>query len=186
MHSLVSEPVFLIPLLSFIFKIPITNDVIIIITVFQILSAVSLQMGKFVPPEFAVGGVLSFILYSFDSISLSYSLIFGIFASLLMILLFELKIRLNKRLGRVVGYFHAVIISLLVSFFLYFTVIFLFSSAASLLSNNLQYTSSIAVFSLLALPFFYAIRLKSRNEPAYFILGIAVGGMITWANMFIF
>ncbi|MDD3804495.1 MAG: hypothetical protein PHW02_08965 [bacterium] len=185
-HSLLSEPVFLIPLLSFLFGIRISNEIIIIITVFQILSAVSLQMGKYVPPEFAAGGVVSFILYTYSSLSLSLSLIAGIFASLLMIPAFELKIRLNKILASKMIYPWAVASAVGISYALYAAIIFLFSETGILLSSHLNHNSSIAVFSLLSLPFFYAVRLKSRNEPAYFILGVVFGGIITWINAFIF
>lgn len=172
--------------MSLIFKIPITNDTVIIITVFQILSAVSLQMGKFVPPEFAVGGVAAFMLHSYIALPLSYSLIFGILASLLMIPLFEARIRINRIIGRNFKYPAGILMSAAVAYLFYFFSLLLFQFALAPLTLYLKSDSSLVIFSLLSLPFFYAIRLKSGNEPAYFILGVAFGGMLTWINMFIF
>lgn len=186
LHSLVSEPVFIIPLISFLFHIEITNEILIIIIIYQILSAVSLQMGKYVPPEFSTGAVVSFILFVFNSTCLSSSILMGLFASLLMIPVFEVKIRLNKILGKRFRYSLAVLISIFISIAIYIFVFLVFILLSNVLWGGLTQNNNLVIFSLLTLPFFYAVRLKSGNEPLYFILGVTFGGMLTWINLFYF
>jgi|GEM_PF-6831572 hypothetical protein len=143
-------------------------------------------MGKVVPPEFSTGAVVSFILLVFSGMPLSVSLLMGLFSSLAMIPVFELKIRLNRIMGRRFDYKTAVILSIFISFFIYLFLQIFFLYASPLIKSQLSFDSKLVVFSFLTLPFFYAIRLKSRNEPRYFILGIAFGGMLTWINLFYF
>lgn len=143
-------------------------------------------MGKYVPPEFSTGGVVAFLLLAFQSVPLSVSLIMGLFASLLMIGVFEAKIRINKIFAAHLKYPAAAAVSIAASYALYFIILSGFVMLSLILRGGLSQNSSLVVFSLLTLPFFYAVRLKSRNEPLYFILGIAFGGMLTWINLFYF
>jgi hypothetical protein len=118
-QSLISEPVFIFPVLSFFLKINFDHSLLFLLLIFQTLSIFSLQLGKVSPPNFQMGFVSSLLTYSFLKYPLSFSILVGIFSSLIFGYFYVLKRKINFYLSKNFEIKLALILSILITFFSY-------------------------------------------------------------------
>lgn len=151
-----------------------------IIILFQILSAFSMQLGKNVQPEYSAGGMAAFILYSSAGAPLYLSIIAGAVISYAMIPLFEAKQRFNafaaERLG---GGWTSISLSAIVSLsgyiFIYWASMFL----VKMLNGLYIFADSRMTAFALMLPFsMFSEDLLSRKKSILFISGGAISAAV--------
>lgn len=94
---MLSEPVFLIPLLAWSGGLHI-QPFFILIAVFQIMSIFAIQLGKYSPPEYQSGAVAAFILHGICHMELVPAIAMGIVFAYIFNAIFNLKISFNDKL----------------------------------------------------------------------------------------
>lgn len=174
-QSLISEPVFIFPILSFFFKIDFDGSILILLLVFQTLSIFSLQLGKVTPPNFQIGFVSSLLTYSFLGYPLSFSMLVGILSSLIWGYFYILKRKINFFLSKKFEIKYALLLSLLITFFSYMSF-FLF--IYSILKNFCFFKSEnkvylVSIFLILAQIKY--VKISKKIETILFITGILLG-----------
>ncbi|HAF08304.1 MAG: hypothetical protein QME48_03420 [bacterium] len=173
-QSLICEPVFIFPILSFIFNIHLNNSLLILIIIFQTFSIFSLQLGKVSPPNFQIGFVSSLISHFFLKESISFSLLFGIFISIIFGYLYILKRKINYYLSNNFKIEFALIFSVLISYFSYISVLLL----QYMILKKFKVADSSNFYSLslfLVLSQVKYFRFGKKVETLLFLVGILIG-----------
>ncbi len=173
-QSLICEPVFIFPIISFIFNIHLDWSILILIIVFQTFSIFSLQLGKVSPPNFQLGFVSSLISYIFIKNPLSFSILVGVFLSVIFGYLYILKRKINYHLSSLVRIEFALIFSILISYFSYIFALFL----QYVILKNFKVPDSSNFYSLslfLVLSQVKYFRFGKKVETIIFLFGILIG-----------
>ncbi|MEO0237052.1 MAG: hypothetical protein ABIN35_02315 [candidate division WOR-3 bacterium] len=175
-QSLVSEPVFIFPVLSFFLKISFDNSILLLLILFQTLSIFSLQLGKVTPPNFQIGFVSSLLTYSFLRYPLSFSILVGIFSSLIFGYFYIIKRRINFYLSRSFKIELALFLSIMITFFSY--LFFLYSEYFLLTKLQLfktQHNNVFIVSIFLTLTQIKYVKVNKKIETILFFMGILLG-----------
>lgn len=179
-QSLISEPVFIFPILSFFLKINFDNSVLFLLIIFQTLSIVSLQLGKVAPPNFQIGFVSSLLTNIFLKYTLSFSILVGIFSSLIFGYFYILKRRINFYLSKNFELKVAIMLSLLITFFSY--LFFLLSLYFVLKRINFFQIENLYVIStFLILSQIKYVKINKKIETILFLIGI-LSGLSLWLS----
>ncbi|MDY6787556.1 MAG: hypothetical protein SVK54_05465 [candidate division WOR-3 bacterium] len=101
-HWLISEPVFLIPVLSLIAGIPFDNGLLFLTIMYLVFSVNALQLGRHTPPEYTAGASASFILYAFFNVDVINAFLLGLFASYLADYIYKARLTANQYIMRAV------------------------------------------------------------------------------------
>lgn len=119
---MLSEPVFLIPLLAWMVGINI-ESLLILIAVFQIMSIFSIQLGKYMPPEYQSGAVIAFILCCMNNIPLPLAIAAGLMSAYMFNALFRMKLTINQKLiNTLKNRYLAITTSIITSITMYFII----------------------------------------------------------------
>ncbi|MEO0289197.1 MAG: hypothetical protein ABIN00_06135 [candidate division WOR-3 bacterium] len=173
---MISEPVFIFPVLSFFLKIGFDNSILLLLILFQTLSIFSLQLGKVAPPNFQIGFVSSLLTYSFLRYPLSLSILAGIFSSLIFGYFYIIKRRINFYLSKNFDLKPALFFSILITFFSY--ILFLFTEYLLLTKFQLfktQHDNIFVVSIFLILTQIKYVKINKKIETILFFMGILLG-----------
>lgn len=173
-QSLISEPVFALPLLALLFNGTINQDMLTLIFVFQMLSVFSMQLGKHSPPEFSSGSIAGYLVLDASG-SLALAVLSGIIASYALKMNYQLKVKVICKIDNAISNdYMLAFASICFSFIYYYAVYALMLIPGSMLFIH---TGNLSRAVMVSMPLFFLLREYSAQDRYMLFAGIIITGV---------